>query len=570
MTKTKYDLVKRISYTLIHALLFLSFSIQANPGPEYNIILILTDDQSYLTLQHMPRLMRMAEQKGTIFNNAIVTNPECCPFRASMLSGGFDTHETGVKSNNLLNGSIFKFNDKDTIPLHLQKSGYATGFIGKYMHGYQPGYVPPGWTSFIANENGGKIKDYNKLNKITFGTSSSEPAKGQVKNVQNARSQYVTSFQSDEAIKFISDHGNDRFFLFLSLYAPHTPHTAEFPEDDIIAKKKEFNCNPPVNLTSKPVWYKKAFDFVQSNKTKFGNCGEPQLKGQVALLQSVDRSFEKIYTELDKKGLLDKTVIIFTSDNGVAAGIRELYPDKGMPYEEVLRVPFVVFHPGYRNTREIDGMVAVNLDIGATISELVSNTYTGEGKSITCLFEGKDCKRDKILIENYGYLEWRNRERGESLPPVIWSGLRSKKWKYIEYTTGESELYDLENDPHESQNVVRDEANATIVNNLAAELSGLKGLAITTTEIPEAYTGKPFKFQLQAWGGTKPYTWYLKKDSLPPGLKLRSDGLLWGIPEKPGKLQTVFTVESTNIAKHSGKPERFSWEFEINVIEQGN
>ena len=136
-----------------------------------NIVLILTDDQRWDTLWAMPILKKQLASRGITFKNAFMTTPVCCPARASLLSGGFYAHHTGVLTNSSLNGSIHKFQDTETLPTLLQKAGYVTGFVGKYMHEYRPGYVPPGWTNFVANNNGGMLKDWFHLIDITVGSS---------------------------------------------------------------------------------------------------------------------------------------------------------------------------------------------------------------------------------------------------------------------------------------------------------------------------------------------------------------------------------------------------------------
>ena len=137
--------------------------IESEPSNGDNIILVLTDDQNHRTWQYMPYLRGIANDRGVVFSNAFVTNPECCPFRASLISGGFDTHETGVKSNSPLNGTLNNLDENRTVATYLQSAGIKTGFVGKYLHGYLSGYVPPGWDSFVANALGSN-RDYWNLN----------------------------------------------------------------------------------------------------------------------------------------------------------------------------------------------------------------------------------------------------------------------------------------------------------------------------------------------------------------------------------------------------------------------
>jgi len=161
-------------------LLFIFFQLPVfNPRPAaagepYNIVLIYTDDQRWDTvcgpdglaeICSLPKrfhplafVERQIMDRGVVFSNAFVSNPVCCPSRASLLSGGFYSHNTNVLSNRLPNGGVTQFSDADTLATRLQASGYQTGMVGKYLNQYNSladvsageGYVPPGWTRFWA------------------------------------------------------------------------------------------------------------------------------------------------------------------------------------------------------------------------------------------------------------------------------------------------------------------------------------------------------------------------------------------------------------------------------------
>ena len=110
-----------------------------------NIILIITDDQRWDSLagvapDYMPQdvmvnTMLELANNGIVFSEAFVTSPLCCPARASLLSGGFYAHNTGVLLNQWPNGSALKFNDQQSLATLLQARGYRTALIGKYLNG---------------------------------------------------------------------------------------------------------------------------------------------------------------------------------------------------------------------------------------------------------------------------------------------------------------------------------------------------------------------------------------------------------------------------------------------------
>ena len=117
-----------------------------------NIILILTDDQPYQTMQYMPTVQKELVAKGVNFTNAYVTTPLCCPSRSSILTGLY-VHNHGVKTNRIPLGGATVFDDSSTLPVWLQSAGYRTALMGKYLNDYDAlpeGYIPPGWDEWDA------------------------------------------------------------------------------------------------------------------------------------------------------------------------------------------------------------------------------------------------------------------------------------------------------------------------------------------------------------------------------------------------------------------------------------
>lgn len=422
-----------------------------------NVILILTDDQRYDTLHAMPTVTRLAEE-GTTFTQAFVTTPVCTPTRASILSGGKYGHKTGV----LNNPHHRKFKDENTIATALQNKGYKTGFIGKYIHGYKPGYVPPGWTSFVTNSNGGMIKDWFNLRDITIGKSSKNPSRGKI--IKNTE-QYITYFQRDHALEFIDNFSDSPFFLFVNTNAPHVPRIPA-PEDDNKFDNIFFHTQTAdaIDLSDKPMWVKqtselKLFEY-RLGKSKID---ETNLKYQDYLetLVAVDRMINSIINKIEDLGIMNNTIIIFTSDNGVMMGEHGLF-DKGIAYEESIQVPLVIKIPGASPSISKE-LVAMNLDVPATIFDIANITYDSDGLSLVPLLNGSSDKwRNDILLECGGYLRWWRRKFGIDFDGLgFWSAVRTKNWKYIAHPTGEEELYHLSTDPHEEENLAN---NSSYIN----------------------------------------------------------------------------------------------------------
>lgn len=396
-----------------------------------NFIIILTDDMRWDNLWAMP--ITQNRLQGVTFDNAFTTTPVCCPARASILTGQY------VHNHHVLNNAIGRsaLNELDTLATNLQRAGYRTGFTGKYMHGYQPGYVPPGWTKFVAGENGGMLLDWWHLHNVTTGQSGPDaPGAGGLYDTDR----YITLHHQDAALSFLDQHGREPFFLFVSTYAPHDPETP-LPEDmglftNYLYRGRSYG---EADMSDKPAWLQAAalMDASRNDDERHRNI--------LRSLQPVDRMVGAIMDRLAALGVLDKTVIIFASDNGVSWGEHGIY-DKGTPYEEAIRVPLIVSVPGIPARRETK--IALLIDLAPTIYELAGVSHDADGKSLLPLLTNPATEwRTDFMIEAYGYLEWRFPTDG------IWRGVRSERWKYVEWHNGEVELYDLTNDPFELENI---------------------------------------------------------------------------------------------------------------------
>src|SRR5687768_15551396 len=151
----------------------------------------------------MPIVQEELVRHGVTFANAFVSTPLCCPERASFLAGGFYAHNTGVLNNTPPNGGVTRFLDRDTLSVRLQRAGYRTALIGKYLNGHLSlqSYIPPGWTTFLSVEGG---HDWMTYQTIRGSSSPDAPSSGRSRWV----SQYLTDFLRDEALQFLRQAGS--------------------------------------------------------------------------------------------------------------------------------------------------------------------------------------------------------------------------------------------------------------------------------------------------------------------------------------------------------------------------
>jgi len=424
--------------------------VDHNVASKPNIIIILTDDQRWDTMFAMPFVNQYLTQQGVKFDNAFLNTSLCCPDRATILTGQF-THNHGVRGN----GGATLFDDSSTLPIWLQDVGYKTGIFGKYMNQTRQALglsIPPGWDdwqvfldgtenyyNYAMNENGVEV-DYG-----------SDPE------------DYSTDVLLAKTLNFIDENANQPFFLMLTPFAPHSTsiaaprHVGEF-------SGYTWTDRPNVNeedISDKPL-------YIHAYQSTFGGGGPVNIDGYLESLQAVDEAVRDISNLLEQKGIADNTLIIFTSDNGYYWGEHWL-TGKNWPYDESLRAPFIVRYPELVPSAFTSDELISHVDIAPTILELSGATagLPQNGQSFKQLLEGNETgwKQD-TFFEHYS--------AGFFGTPT--KGVRTKDWKYIKTTadTGiTEELYDLNADPYEMENVAAVPANATILNQLRARFEQL-------------------------------------------------------------------------------------------------
>ncbi|MGH2543980.1 MAG: sulfatase/phosphatase domain-containing protein, partial [Ardenticatenaceae bacterium] len=282
-------------------------------------------------------------------------------------------------------------------------------------------------------------------------------------------------------------------------------------------------------------------------------------QNQLRQLRWFDDQVATLLDILEAKQLLDNTIIIFGTDNGFIWGEHGLYA-KNLPYEEAIRGPLFIRNPAWTPGINTD-LVSGDLDVAPTILDLAgANPLPAtDGISLKQLVEGRAQPRTELLIQGaYGIYN-------PGLPQA-WVGIRTAdNWKYIEYVTGERELYDLTGDPYELSSRHRD-PDAYYQDKLAELAASLDALerpvAITTKNLPIPYSNlltpaslsEPYSYQFGLWGGTRPYQWSVHdtpsdlgdcQAGLPAGLILSPSGQLSGTPEATGTYKFCIKVSDS-------------------------
>lgn len=423
-----------------------------------NIIIILTDDQPYHSMEHMPTVQSELVDKGITFTNAYATTPLCCPSRASILTGQYVFHH-GVQTNRQPSGGATVFDDSSTLAVWLQEAGYQTALMGKYLNDYDSlpaGYIPPGWDEWNVFVK----KDQNK--EYYFGYTLNE--NGTIKQYNEDENDYSTDVLTEKAVDFIHANQHQPFFLLLSVYSPHQPYLSANRHQDL------FKSYTDSFLPYQPPNY---FEEDIADKPQWLNSYEPQEKEYIEKvyqrmlrsLMSADDAVANIIETLENENIRQNTIIIFMSDNGFALGDHRLI-GKACPYDICLHIPFVISYPDKIPASRSDANLILNLDIAPTLMQFAgaSTTSTIDGQSFASLLTNpNESWRDGFLIEQYAD-DGEERSMVSLVPAYV--GFRTNKWKYIEYATGEQELYNLLLDPYEMTNLAGLPEYASVIKEL--------------------------------------------------------------------------------------------------------
>ena len=418
-----------------------------------NIVVIYTDDQRWDTVEFMPTVKKLARE-GVTFTNSFVTTPLCCPSRASFLTGQY-AHNHGVLTNEPPHGGAPKFNDTETLATALQKAGYVTAYVGKYLNAYQriSPYIPPGWDHWYAFDKPGYYSYTLNENGI-------------INKYGNSPSDYSTDVIAERATELIAAMKTP-FFLMVAPTAPHVDDGSVIPAprhqgtcDLELPRPSNFNEE---DVSDKPKWIQ------EQPKMGPGKIADVDLfrRQQICSLKAVDDAVAKIIDALGSE--IKNTVILFTSDNGITwgehrIGSKQKGSIKDCIYEECIRVPLVLYYPDLiKVSKQVDEFV-LNIDIAPTMAEIAGARLRGvDGSSLLPLLTGEDIKwRDAILLEYYlrhGYYS---------------AAVRTENYKYVELGTGENELYDMVNDPYELRNIVTDQSYQSVIMSLKERLEQLK------------------------------------------------------------------------------------------------
>jgi N-acetylglucosamine-6-sulfatase len=400
--------------------------------PNPNIVFIVADDMRKDDLKYMPKTRSMLGDKGMTFSNAFVSNALCCPTRATIMRGQY-AHNTGVWSNKGSSGGLRAYrnngNEKDNVATRLDAAGYRTGLFGKYLNQYSGTKgKPPGWDRWFAHTRGSHYYNY-KIND-----------NGRIINYGSRSADYETDGIANHVKTFIGTtaKGGLPFFADVAPRVPHSPATPATRDkhayDDLKAPRAP--SFDEKNVADKPPWIRKLPRLSDAQEAKIDKRAEKRAE----TLQALDDLVAGIVSRLADSGVLSKTYVFFTSDNGWHAGEHRIPKEKWRPYEEAISVPLLVRGPDVAPHHRAHKLV-LDTDYLPTITDLadVHTPNYVDGRSLQPVLEGNSTAwRSAILLEAAAHYS------------PAYRGIRtSDGLKYVEYASGKKEQYHLDRDPYE-------------------------------------------------------------------------------------------------------------------------
>ena len=428
------------------------------PGKRPNILLINTDDQPSWWVGaygnndiHTPNMDRLAVE-GMLFK-AAVTVPVCSPSRAMLLTGrynnqvGIDDFINNDEDIGLPSGSI-------TFAQVLSNAGYTTGIIGKWHLGKEKEYQPThrGFDYWAGFTNAHGPKDPTLILKRGDKREQTLKVEG-----------FTTNILTDYSIEFLRENRQRPFMLYLSYTAPHMGYLPVPEEDMAHYKGKKFNFPD----------YKR-FPEVQISEEELHR----KYLANYAPVTSIDRNMGRLFAELKALGLEENTVVIFTGDNGYCLGRHGLeskgnarflgtnIPRPNM-FDDSIVVPLIIRWPGVVKPGTVCSRLVSHLDFFPTLMEIAGLDPDAvphlEGISFLPLLRGeaKIWRNEVFLIYDMKYHAVAHMRM-----------VRTERWKLIHHYEDESknELYDLENDPGELENLYGNQSAGSVRNILARRL----------------------------------------------------------------------------------------------------
>jgi arylsulfatase A-like enzyme len=441
-----------------------------------NVVVIMTDDQTVESLRVMGNVRTLLANQGVTFDNSFASFPLCCPSRATFLTGQY-AHNHRVMGNVAPNGGYDRLDHTNTLPVWLQRAGYATVHIGKYLNGYgrvRQTEIPPGWSEWQGSIDPSTYQFYNyTINEngrlVRYGATPAE---------------YQADVYTRKATDVIRRYAADPRPLFLSVayLAPHSggPREPGDPPNQAtpVPAPRHRNVFSTATLPTPP-----SFNEADVSDKPTGirtrpligpariNALRENYQQRLESLLAVDEGVAEIVRALQTSGELGRTYILFTADNGFFHGEHRVPAGKTLVYEPSIRVPLIIRGPRIPRGGHRAQLVA-NIDLAATVANAarIRPGRAPDGRSLLPI------ARDRLLFGARDLL----------IETPTYAAIRTPRWVYVEHANGDRELYDLVRDRHQLSSQHLNPALQATRLDLASRLTRLRNCSGTTCRIGPA------------------------------------------------------------------------------------
>lgn len=468
----------RVFLTLI-GLFALSATTAFAESPRRNLLVIQTDEHNFRTLGAYRKLLSDEQafmwgdgikvetphidwlaQNGAIADRAYATAPVCTPSRAAMMTGHYPQNTGAIKNDLPMWDHMVTYGEE------LRRQGYATGYAGKWhLDGPgKPQWEPKRrfgwednrymfnrghWKNLTIEKDGPRVGALNKNGGPDYALAGADDQS------------FTTDFLANRTIEFIRDHKDEAFAYHVCIPDPHGPNTVRPPYDTMftdldfkLPRSASVGQDLPEYASTKPYTFK------------------PRILSQYfGMVKCIDDNIGRIIQTLREAGILENTIIVFTSDHGDLLG-EHGRDNKGVPMEGSARIPFIMYAPGLVAPGHVVTEPFGTVDFKPTLLSLmgITDPIPNEGRDYSSFFTMGQAPANWehiTFVRNGGS---QKTAAGDYKPDNGWIGAFSRQYKLVLAASAPPVLFDLDADPNELTNLVRSPAHRDTVRRLASAL----------------------------------------------------------------------------------------------------
>jgi arylsulfatase A-like enzyme len=416
----------------------------AATGP--NVVIVLVDDMRLDDLTYLPYTRRLFRTHGTTFEHVISPHPVCCPARAGIATGQY-AQSNGVHHNTGPWGGWQSMADnRALLPEWFRTAGYRTALVGKFLNGYKGGDIP----GLTVNDT--SVEDVYSAYGITSWNDGNPVVR------EGHQTDWMAQRTSELITQFGAEVPDRPFFLWTSYVAPHGMTVNDkwrpsVPPERFLAFRHDSHRSPA--SMRKPNYNERRIRDKPRAIRRLPPVPNRHIRrhhhGRVRSLYAVDAAVRTTVAALRESGEWDDTILVFTSDNGMGLGAHRVR-SKNQPYQDVLRVPFLMTGPGVP-AGHTDRRLGTLVDLPATLAAL-TGVEPGRVQDGTDLLTAPGNRA--VLIQ-----------AGSVVNPFSWRGVYTRRYTWVRrLSSGETELYDRRRDPFELDNVAGDRSYRRIARQL--------------------------------------------------------------------------------------------------------